>query len=115
MCNIFFCGLTAFRKMNGLVKTLGMKLGFESFVNSEECKTPQALDRKVSSFESFVNSEECKTAHRQVRLTWAFESFVNSEECKTSQIVPLSLILFESFVNSEEYNKGRPVYRFLVS
>ena len=66
-------------------------------------------------FESFVNSEECKTAHRQVRLTWAFESFVNSEECKTSQIVPLSLILFESFVNSEEYNKGRPVYRFLVS
>lgn len=71
MCNIFFCGLTAFRKMNGLVKTLGMKLGFESFVNSEECKT--------------------------------------------SQIVPLSLILFESFVNSEEYNKGRPVYRFLVS
>ena len=93
MCNIFFCGLTAFRKMNGLVKTLGMKLGFESFVNSEECKTPQALAR---------NSP------------W-FESFVNSEECKTSQIVPLSLILFESFVNSEEYNKGRPVYRFLVS
>ena len=39
MCNIFFCGLTAFRKMNGLVKTLGMKMGFESFVNSEECKT----------------------------------------------------------------------------
>ena len=137
MCNIFFCGLTAFRKMNGLVKTLGMKLGFESFVNSEECKTPQALARNSPwfesfvnseecktlcisrrawySFESFVNSEECKTAHRQVRLTWAFESFVNSEECKTSQIVPLSLILFESFVNSEEYNKGRPVYRFLVS
>lgn len=39
MCNIFFCGLTAFRKMYGLGKTLGMKLGFESFVNSEECKT----------------------------------------------------------------------------
>ena len=39
MCNIFFCGLTAFRKMYGLGKTLGMKLGFESFVNSEESKT----------------------------------------------------------------------------
>ena len=80
MCNIFFCGLTAFRKMNGLVKTLGMKLGFESFVNSEECKT--------------IKRQRC--------LYTLFESFVNSEECKTSQIVPLSLILFESFVNSEE-------------
>jgi len=39
MCNILFLGLTAFRKMYSLVKTLVMKLGFESFVNSEECKT----------------------------------------------------------------------------
>ena len=39
MCNILFFGLTAFRKMYGLVKTLVIKLGFESFVNSEESKT----------------------------------------------------------------------------
>ena len=61
MCNIFFCGLTAFRKMNGLVKTLGMKMGFESFVNSEECKTHFQASSLSISFESFVNSEECKT------------------------------------------------------
>ena len=61
MCNIFFCGLTAFRKMYGLVKTLVIKLGLESFVNSEESKT--ALKNTSSSgwFESFVNSEESKT------------------------------------------------------
>ena len=39
MCNILFLRLTAFRKMYGLVKTLVIKLGFESFVNSEESKT----------------------------------------------------------------------------
>lgn len=61
MCNIFFCGLTAFRKMYGLGKTLGMKLGFESFVNSEESKTIRTSFLHLRSFESFVNSEECKT------------------------------------------------------
>ena len=61
MCNIFFCGLTAFRKMYGLGKTLGMKLGFESFVNSEESKTSTAETRPSNLFESFVNSEESKT------------------------------------------------------
>ena len=61
MCNIFFCGLTAFRKMYGLGKTLGMKLGFESFVNSEESKTEIAQDYLKLLFESFVNSEESKT------------------------------------------------------
>ena len=34
-------------------------------------------------FESFVNSEECKTIFPQVLTTIEFESFVNSEECKT--------------------------------
>lgn len=58
MCNIFFCGLTAFRKMYGLGKTLGMKLGFESFVNSEESKTGLSSPICSMSFESFVNSEE---------------------------------------------------------
>ena len=38
-----------------------MNLGFESFVNSEECKTLAFLAAIILSFESFVNSEECKT------------------------------------------------------
>ena len=49
MCNIFFCGLTAFRKMNGLVKTLGMKMGFESFVNSEEYNKERLVYRFLVS------------------------------------------------------------------
>ena len=37
---------------------------FESFVNSEECKTNSFLQKTVATFESFVNSEECKTVLR---------------------------------------------------
>ena len=83
MCNIFFCGLTAFRKMYGLGKTLGMKLGFESFVNSEESKTVELLHISNCWFESFVNSEESKTLPAKYMSLLMFESFVNSEESKT--------------------------------
>ena len=56
---------------------------FESFVNSEECKTMPWNSFFPETFESFVNSEECKTG-RCFRLgADTFESFVNSEECKT--------------------------------
>ena len=34
---------------------------FESFVNSERCKTCLAALADRSAFESFVNSERCKT------------------------------------------------------
>ena len=61
MCNILFLRLTAFRKMYGLVKTLVIKLGFESFVNSEESKTIAHAVKGEAEFESFVNSEESKT------------------------------------------------------
>ena len=61
MCNILFLRLTAFRKMYGLVKTLVIKLGFESFVNSEESKTRTIMPELKGPFESFVNSEESKT------------------------------------------------------
>ena len=37
----------------------------------------------TEEFESFVNSEECKTKRTSRWLQKAFESFVNSEECKT--------------------------------
>ena len=36
---------------------------FESFVNSEECKTETTMKVPNISFESFVNSEECKTGY----------------------------------------------------
>ena len=87
MCNILFLRLTAFCKMYGLVKTLVIKLGFESFVNSEESKTISPPYSSSSSFESFVNSEESKTHRRYKSKNTQFESFVNSEESKTSSIV----------------------------
>ena len=34
---------------------------FESFVNSERCKTDYQLRTAFTKFESFVNSERCKT------------------------------------------------------
>ena len=56
---------------------------FESFVNSEECKTNESFQSFPVWFESFVNSEECKTKRHIAHAVKGFESFVNSEECKT--------------------------------
>ena len=63
---------------------------FESFVNSERCKTKPKSVFEPLSFESFVNSERCKTPIRLPSLSEWFESFVNSERCKTirSQELP---------------------------
>ena len=38
-----------------------LPIPFESFVNSEECKTMLMFESPKDLFESFVNSEECKT------------------------------------------------------
>ena len=57
---------------------------FESFVNSEECKTKFFGIPSALPFESFVNSEECKTGFLRINTRTKFESFVNSEECKTT-------------------------------
>ena len=38
---------------------------FESFVNSERCKTVTLIGVFVTWFESFVNSERCKTNGRK--------------------------------------------------
>ena len=56
---------------------------FESFVNSERCKTIIAAILGKSGFESFVNSERCKTNCYCAHFGGGFESFVNSERCKT--------------------------------
>ena len=36
-------------------------------------------------FESFVNSERCKTVINDTHVVKRFESFVNSERCKTME------------------------------
>ena len=56
---------------------------FESFVNSERCKTKRMRMSSKNWFESFVNSERCKTDTVQNQHHGGFESFVNSERCKT--------------------------------
>ena len=56
---------------------------FESFVNSERCKTNGICTYIVLMFESFVNSERCKTERMVSFESERFESFVNSERCKT--------------------------------
>ena len=58
---------------------------FESFVNSERCKTKNEVTRIVKTFESFVNSERCKTPPSIYPFLAVFESFVNSERCKTNE------------------------------
>ena len=64
------------------------RLKFESFVNSEECKTNRIEQTNNYQFESFVNSEECKTISCGYAKERMFESFVNSEECKTRVAYP---------------------------
>ncbi len=76
---------------------------FESFVNSERCKTASAKALTISMFESFVNSERCKTKVDRYFTDTSFESFVNSERCKTikfssSQIVRLRALLIQKDV-----------------
>ena len=58
-------------------------LSFESFVNSERCKTIISRTTTIRMFESFVNSERCKTRGKLPEKMRQFESFVNSERCKT--------------------------------
>ena len=42
------------------------------------------ITKEIVAFESFVNSEECKTKFFGIPSALPFESFVNSEECKTT-------------------------------
>lgn len=60
MCNILFLRLTAFRKMYGLVKTLVIKLGFESFVNSEESKTCNGVTIPSTSLRALLIQKNVK-------------------------------------------------------
>ena len=82
---------------------------FESFVNSERCKTGWFTKKLYTLFESFVNSERCKTLQSVNYCFDVFESFVNSERCKTIQSDKIIGITFESFVNSERCKTSPPL------
>ena len=69
--------------MQNIIVDNGVICGFESFVNSERCKTVFTALQRTSMFESFVNSERCKTVDIDKIEYTRFESFVNSERCKT--------------------------------
>ena len=60
---------------------------FESFVNSEECKTSlQALSR-LCLFESFVNSEECKTISLKDVSSWRLRALLIQKSVKLNSIL----------------------------
>ena len=90
--------------MTSQIKTMQ----FESFVNSERCKTLDRINTSMyglralliqkdvkpgiirvspGRFESFVNSERCKTDLALLNVDIVFESFVNSERCKTTNLL----------------------------
>ena len=50
--------------MQNTTATVGGTILFESFVNSERCKTIRFFVNPLMEFESFVNSERCKTFGR---------------------------------------------------
>ena len=68
---------------DGKIRSKQEKGTFESFVNSERCKTLSSPLPQFPRFESFVNSERCKTIDTSAFVLLTFESFVNSERCKT--------------------------------
>ena len=56
---------------------------FESFVNSERCKTGNRIEVNIYCLRALLIQKDVKPASASVSITDAFESFVNSERCKT--------------------------------
>ena len=67
--DLLSCSLRALLIQKSVKQIFWHSLGFafESFVNSEECKTNESISCLGRRFESFVNSEECKTSFPLVR------------------------------------------------
>ena len=55
---------------------------FESFVNSERCKTRGIYLVTVSRFESFVNSERCKTIVEFLPVTGCLRALLIQKDVK---------------------------------
>ena len=75
--------------------------GLRALLIQKDVKLPANTIQAIGKFESFVNSERCKTKEVAKVAGDKFESFVNSERCKTLLRSPIKFLLFESFVNSE--------------
>ena len=55
---------------------------FESFVNSERCKTGRQAASQSRQFESFVNSERCKTPHGKKLLKSCLRALLIQKDVK---------------------------------
>ena len=55
---------------------------FESFVNSERCKTNALLDGIYYMFESFVNSERCKTTEKRFSYCHSLRALLIQKDVK---------------------------------
>ena len=78
---------------------------FESFVNSERCKTEKVGQIEYIKFESFVNSERCKTRQKSDKRERLFESFVNSERCKTTHISQLIIFRLRALLIQKDVKR----------
>ncbi len=59
-----------------------MDILFESFVNSERCKTLPLQYSNSYSFESFVNSERCKTAPHNINICYGLRALLIQKDVK---------------------------------
>ena len=58
---------------------------FESFVNSERCKTMWNAWQCTSGLRALLIQKDVKQCRQVLRFKIPFESFVNSERCKTNE------------------------------
>ena len=68
-----------------------IKAMFESFVNSERCKTQAIVNNSSAMFESFVNSERCKTFLLSYSNFSGLRALLIQKDVKLSRTVKLSL------------------------
>ena len=66
---------------------------FESFVNSERCKTPQNSAIVMKQFESFVNSERCKTGKGKNKEKPCLRALLIQKDVKLRKIPTLTLFV----------------------
>ena len=76
---------------------------FESFVNSERCKTVPSFPTILRSLRVLLIQKDVKQVFRLMYTTQMFESFVNSERCKTtrrnsSYVICLRVLLIQKDV-----------------
>ena len=61
---------------------------FESFVNSERCKTTKEFSKVSLLFESFVNSERCKTLRSFLSASDGLRALLIQKDVKQITVEP---------------------------